>query len=81
MAGNQAASDYPLPYARLGRVLIKLGLEQDAIDVRYGPNSGAKADIARLPSWAMRRHPSNLLMNFSGALPVASMSDENTADS
>ena len=36
--------------------LENLGLEQDAIDVRYGPNSGAKADIARLPSWANSRH-------------------------
>jgi hypothetical protein len=40
----------------LGRVLINWGLEQDAIDVRYGPKSGARADVARLPSWANKGH-------------------------
>jgi hypothetical protein len=35
---------------RLGRVLINPGTP---FDVRYAPDSGAKADIAGLPRWAM----------------------------
>jgi hypothetical protein len=37
----------------LGRVLINRGTP---FDVRYAPDSGAKADIAGLPRWAKPRH-------------------------
>ena len=36
------------PGNALGRALIKSGLEQDAIDVRLSPDSGAEADIRGL---------------------------------
>jgi hypothetical protein len=36
----------------LGRVLINRGTP---FDVRYAPDSGAKADIAGLPRWAISR--------------------------
>jgi hypothetical protein len=41
----------------LGRVLINRGAaDQGAFDVRYAPDSGAKADIAGLPRWARTGH-------------------------